>query len=217
MAIKVSLVEDDAGLRASLERLLKQAPEFDFVQSYASGETALQEVPQTPPDVLMMDINLPRMSGIECVQKLHAVLPELRIVMLTVYENPERIFNALAAGAVGYILKQRPAAEVLSAIRDAHEGGAPMSSQIARKVVHFFEKTPPPPLSDTGLSVREVEVLDLLAKGHLVKEIADQLNISFGTVRTYIRRIYEKLHVNSRAQAVAKYLPPASHAEPDPG
>ena len=206
MPITVSIVEDDAGLRGSLARLLKQSREFRFLESYPTGEEALRGVAARPPDILLMDINLPGMNGIECVQKLRAALPSLRIVMLTVYENPERIFNALAAGAVGYILKQRPSAEVLAAIRDANEGGAPMSSQIARKVVQFFERTPAP-ATDASLSARELDVLSLLAKGYLIKEIADQLGISFVTTRTYIRRIYEKLHVHSRAQAVAKYLP----------
>jgi DNA-binding NarL/FixJ family response regulator len=205
-AISVSLVEDDAGVRDSLVRLIKQSKEFRFLACYPDGEAALREVPQRPPDVLLMDINLPGLDGIGCVQRLHVVLPTLRIVMLTVYENPERIFNALAAGAVGYLLKQRPGADVLEAIRDAHQGGAPMSSQIARKVVQFFQ-TSPPAGNESSLSGREQEVLGLLAKGYLVKEIADQLGISFVTARTYIRRIYEKLHVHSRAQAVAKFLP----------
>lgn len=205
-AISVSLVEDDAGVRDSLVRLIKQSKELRFLACYPDGEAALREVPQRPPDVLLMDINLPGLDGIGCVQRLHVVLPTLRIVMLTVYENPERIFNALAAGAVGYLLKQRPGADVLEAIRDAHQGGAPMSSQIARKVVQFFQ-TSPPAGNEGSLSGREQEVLGLLAKGYLVKEIADQLGISFVTARTYIRRIYEKLHVHSRAQAVAKFLP----------
>lgn len=206
MPITVSIVEDDGGVRASLARLLKQSLDFRLVDSYPSGEEALRGVTANPPDVLLMDINLPGMDGIECVQRLRAAVPTLRIVMLTVYENPERIFNALAAGAMGYILKQRSSAEVLEAIRDAHQGGAPMSSQIARKVVQFFQKNPPP-AHEAGLSPRELDVLGLLAKGYLIKEIADQLGISFVTARTYIRRIYEKLHVHSRAQAVAKYLP----------
>jgi len=209
MPITVSIVEDDAGVRGSLVRLLKQSREFRFLESYSTGEAALRGAIATPPDVLLMDINLPGMNGIECVQKLRALAPALRIVVLTVYENPERIFNALAAGALGYILKQRPSAEVLEAIRDAHQGGAPMSSQIARKVVQFFQKNPSP-ANEASLSARELEVLSLLAKGYLIKEIADQLGISFVTTRTYIRRIYEKLHVHSRAQAVAKYLPSAS-------
>jgi len=154
-----------------------------------------------------MDINLPGMDGIECVRKLKELKPSLRIVMLTVYENPDRIFNALTAGAIGYVLKRRPAAELLNAIRDAHYGGAPMSSHIARKVVQFFQTNVP--TDEAGeLSDREREVLEFLAKGYLIKEIADQLELRFETVRTYVRRIYEKMHVHSRAQAVAKYLQP---------
>jgi DNA-binding NarL/FixJ family response regulator len=215
MPITVSIVEDNAGLREGLARLLGQTGEFRCLACYGSGEAALREIPATAPDVVLMDINLPGMNGVECVRKLHLLNSKIRIVMLTVYEQPDHIFNALAAGAIGYLLKQKPSTDLLNAIRDAHSGGAPMSSQIARKVVHYFQSGPPK--SDAGeageLSTREVEVLDLLAKGHLIKEIADRLNISFGTVRTYIRRIYEKLHVHSRAQAVARYLPPTSRAQ----
>jgi DNA-binding NarL/FixJ family response regulator len=215
MAITVSIVEDSAGVRESLVRLLKQTSEFRCLACYPSAEIALSEIPSSPPDVLLMDINLPGMDGVECVRKLHLMNPAIRIVMLTVYEKPDHIFNALTAGAVGYLLKQKPSADLLDAIRDAHQGGAPMSSQIARKVVHFFQSGPPAAgaAGEAGeLSARELEVLDMLAKGHLVKEIADRLNISFGTVRTYIRRIYEKLHVHSRAQAVAKNLPPSARS-----
>jgi DNA-binding NarL/FixJ family response regulator len=151
-----------------------------------------------------MDINLPGMDGIECVRKLKALKPGLRIVMVTIYENPEQIFKALTAGAIGYVLKHRPSTELLNAIRDAHYGGAPMSSQIARKVVQFFQNNGSVSEAE-DLSGRELEVLELLAKGYLIKEIADQLGLGFDTVRTYIRRIYEKMHVHSRAQAVAKY------------
>ena len=209
--INVSIVEDDSGLREGLVRLLKQSREFCCVAQYADAETALKGILQLRPDVVLMDINLPGMSGVECVQRLHTIAPALRIVMLTVYENPEQIFKALTAGAIGYLLKQRPSADLLDAIRDAHQGGSPMSSQIARKVVQFFQTGSQ---TDVGsqLSAREVEVLKLLCKGHLIKEIADQLGINFVTVRTYIRRIYEKLHVHSRSQAVAKYLQPRPDA-----
>lgn len=212
MPITVSIVEDSAGVREGLVRLLKQTSEFRFLACYESGEAALREIPTAAPDVLLMDINLPGMDGVECVRKLHLLNPAIRIVMLTVYEKPDHIFNALTAGAIGYLIKQKPSADLLNAIRDAHQGGAPMSSQIARKVVHFFQSGAP--AGEAGeLSARELEVLGLLAKGHLIKEIADRLDISFGTVRTYIRRIYEKLHVHSRAQAVAKYLPPSSRPQ----
>jgi len=212
MAITVSIVEDSAGVREGLVRLLKENSEFRCLACYPSAEIALREIPSAPPDVLLMDINLPGMDGVECVRKLHLLNPLIRIVMLTVYEKPDHIFNALTAGAVGYLLKQKPSADLLNAIRDAHQGGAPMSSQIARKVVHFFQSGPPAGEA-AELSARELEVLDMLAKGHLIKEIADRLDISFGTVRTYIRRIYEKLHVHSRAQAVAKYLPPSGRSQ----
>ncbi|HWD20002.1 MAG TPA: response regulator transcription factor [Verrucomicrobiae bacterium] len=204
--INVSIVEDDPGLREGLLRLLKQTREFRCLAHYPDAEIALKEIPQLKPDIVLMDINLPGMSGVECVQRLHAVEPALRIVMLTVYEDPDQIFKALTAGAVGYLLKQRPSADLLDAIRDAHQGGSPMSSQIARKVVQFFHSGKAAGGEAGELSTREQEVLNLLAKGYLVKEIADQLGISFVTTRTYIRRIYEKLHVHSRAQAVAKFM-----------
>jgi DNA-binding NarL/FixJ family response regulator len=207
MTITVSIVEDAQGVREGLVRLLNRSAGFRCVDCYPNGETALAALPAQPPDVVLMDIDLPGMSGVECVRKLKALLPSVRVVMLTVYENPELIFDALSAGAIGYLLKQRPTAELLNAIRDAHQGGAPMSSQIARKVVQSFQTGSPAGQADE-LSAREREVLALLAKGYLIKEIADQLGISFDTVRTYIRRIYEKMHVHSRSQAVAKYRRP---------
>ncbi len=205
MPITVSIVEDDPSLCTVLLRLLGRTRDIRCLNCYANAEDALREIPRSPPDVVLMDINLPGIDGIECVRKLKVLSPLIRIVMLTVYENPERIFKALAAGAIGYVLKHRPSAELLNAIRDAHDGGAPMSSDIARKVVQFFQTNVP--ADEAGeLSAREREVLEFLANGFLVKEIADQLGLGFGTVRTYIRRIYEKMHVHSRSQAVAKYL-----------
>jgi|SRR5208283_4755979 len=206
--IVVSIVEDDDGVRAGLVRLLEKTRDFRLLASYPTAEAALRGIPQARPDILLMDINLPTMNGVECVQKLHALDPSLRVIMLTVYENPEQIFDALRAGAIGYLLKQKPSEKLLEAIRDAHRGGSPMSSQIARKVVQFFQTGIS--ANEAGeLSAREREVLELLAKGYLIKEIADQLGLSFDTVRTYIRRIYEKMHVHSRSQAVAKYRPPS--------
>ena len=207
MPIAVSIVEDDDGVRAGLVRLLEKSREFRLLASYPDAETAIRELPEARPDILLMDINLPVMNGVECVQKLHAVDPTLRVIMLTVYENPEQIFDALRAGAIGYLLKQQLSEKLLDAIREAHQGGSPMSSQIARKVVQFFHPGKPED-NATPLSSREAEVLKLLSRGHLIKEIADQLGISFVTVRTHIRRIYEKLHVHSRSQAVAKLFPP---------
>ena len=209
MTITVSIVEDAQGVREGLVRLLDSAPGFRCLASYPNAEIALAEIPICPPDVVLMDIDLPGMNGVECVRKLKALLPTIRVVMLTVYENPEKIFDALSAGAVGYLLKKRLTEDLLEAVQDAYTGGAPMSSQIARKVVQFFQKIPPTNNMDS-LSARELEVLELLAKGFLVKEIADRTGLGYGTVRTYIRRVYEKLQVHSRSQAVAKYLQPRS-------
>jgi DNA-binding NarL/FixJ family response regulator len=205
MPITVSIVEDDTNLRMVLFRVIGQTKDMSCLSCYSSAEEALLEIPGSAPEVVLMDINLPGMDGIECVKQLKTLNPSTRIIMLTVYKDSDRIFKALAAGAVGYVLKHRPSEELLNAIRDAHGGGAPMSSDIARKVVQFFQENPPAD-EDDKLSAREREVVELLANGFLVKEIADQLGISFGTVRTYIRRIYEKMHVHSRSQAVAKYF-----------
>jgi DNA-binding NarL/FixJ family response regulator len=209
--ITVSIVEDDPNLCKGLARLIGQTRDIRCLGCYGTAEDALREIPRTPPEVILMDIHLPGMDGIECVRKLKELKPSLRIVMVTVYENPERIFKALTTGAIGYVLKHEPPAELLEAIRDAYHGGAPMSSQIARKVVQFFQSNAPATEAE-DLSARERAVLDLLAKGYLIKEISDQLGLGFDTVRTYIRRIYEKMHVHSRSQAVAKYFqrPPLS-------
>ena len=204
-AIGICVVEDDAGFRSGLERLLGRTRDFRCLGSFPTGEAGLQKIPEIKPDVVIMDLNLPRINGVECVRKLKALLPPVQIVMLTVYEDPDQIYDALSAGAMGYLLKQTPPAELLNAIRDVHAGGAPMSSQIARKVVLSFQAAPSVNEAE-GLSAREREVLDYLAQGFLIKEIGDKLGIGFDTVRTYIRRIYEKLHVHSRAQAVAKFL-----------
>ena len=209
MPIKVSIVEDDPGVRQGLVRILKRSDDFQFLADYASAEAALKEIGSACPDVLLMDINLPGMNGVECVRQLHGLHPSVRVVMLTVYENPDQIFKALTAGAIGYLLKQTAAADLLIALKDAYSGGAPMSSQIARKVVQFFHSGPSAD-EKNKLSAREIEVVSLLAKGFLIKEIADKLGISFVTVRTYIRRIYEKMQVHSRSQAVARCFPPSS-------
>jgi DNA-binding NarL/FixJ family response regulator len=203
--ISICIVEDDAGFRSGLERLLGRTQDFKCLGSFASGEAALEAIPHFKPNVVLMDLNLPGMNGVECVRKLKALLPAVQIVMLTVYEDSDQIYNALSAGAMGYLLKQTPPAELLEAIRDVYSGGAPMSSQIARKVVMSFQNVPVTSEAE-GLSAREREVLDYLAQGFLIKEIGEKLGIGFDTVRTYVRRIYEKLHVHSRAQAVAKFL-----------
>ncbi|MBI2924402.1 MAG: response regulator transcription factor [Verrucomicrobia bacterium] len=206
MPITVSIVEDDACVRETLAQLISRAGGFRCAGLYADAETALKEVPRARPQVVLMDINLPGMNGVECVRRLKAALPELQIVMLTVYEDTELIFNALAAGATGYLLKHTPPDELLKAVTDVHRGGSPMTSHIARKVVQSFQQGEVSRTETESLSPREQEVLEYLAKGYLYKEIADQLAVSFETVHTYIRRIYEKLHVRSRTEAVAKYL-----------
>ena len=165
----------------------------------------MAKLPAEKPTVVLMDINLPGVNGIECVRRLKPLLPDTQFVMLTVYEDPEHIFNALEAGASGYLLKRMPRAELLVALKDVHAGGSPMTSNIARKVVQSFRRTETQPSDAVDLSPREREVLDLLARGYLYKEIAESLQISVPTVNTYIRRIYEKLHVRSRSQAVAKF------------
>ena len=206
MSIAVSIIEDDSQARQILGDWIRRAEGFRFVSEHASAESAVAGLPGEKPQVVLTDINLPGMNGIECVRKLKPLLPEVQFVMLTVYEDADHIFHALAAGATGYLLKQTPRHELLGALKQVHGGGSPMTSNIARKVVQSFQQHAPASISEAAeLSGREREVLDLLARGFLYKEIAESLGISLPTVNTYIRRIYEKLHVRSRAQAVAKY------------
>ena len=178
-----------------------------MVGEWGDAESALPALVEQKPQVVLMDINLPGMSGVEAVKRLKPALAGTQFVMLTVYEDADHIYNALAAGATGYLLKQTPRAELLAALEDVNRGGSPMTSNIARKVVQAFKPAVvhPPPAEGETLSTREQEVLDLLARGYLYKEIAERLNIGVPTVNTYVRRVYEKLHVRSRAQAVAKY------------
>jgi DNA-binding NarL/FixJ family response regulator len=206
MSIAVSIVEDDPGVRSSLAKLINSSPGYRCVSQHASAENALEEIPKLKPDVALMDINLPGINGVECVRKLKPLLPRTQVIMLTVYQNTDHIFKALAAGATGYLLKQTPPAELLAAIRDVNAGGSPMSGHIARKIVQSFQETSEARATAEALSPREAEVLDLLAKGFLYKEIADQMKISYATVHTHIRHVYEKLHVRSRTEAVAKHL-----------
>lgn len=210
--IQVALVEDDAGVRANLAAILNSAPGFHCQAAYPDGHAALKAIPANPPDVVLMDINLPGLLGPECVRQLKGLVPGLPVLMLTVYDDSEKVFTSLMAGATGYLLKRTPKARLLEAIREVHSGGAPMSRQIARRVVQFFQEIDRLPTSParapelTKLTEREQEVLASLAKGHFYKEIAELLNISFETVRTHVRSIYEKLHVHSRTEAVLKYL-----------
>ena len=204
--ITVAIVEDDAQVRQSLAGILKRGPGVVCVGEHGNAEEAVREIPRLQPKVVLMDINLPGMDGVHCVRRLSELAPATQVVMLTVYDDTDAIFNSLAAGAHGYLLKPISSAQLLLAIRDVYAGGAPMTSDIARKVVQAFKQPAPAAAETENLSPREQEVLDFLAKGYLYKEIAEQLNISYGTVHTYIERIFKKLHVRSRGQAVAKYL-----------
>ena len=201
----VGIVEDDAHISSSLRSLIDNAPGYRCVCVCENSKAALLEIPRLCPDVVLMDINLPGLSGIEGVRRLKPQLPTTQFVMLTVYEDSDHIFNALMAGASGYLLKQTPREELFAALRDVHVGGSPMTSNIARKVVVAFQKMGSNKTEAEELSPREREVLELLARGYLYKEIAESLHLSVPTVNTYIRRIYEKLHVRSRSQAVAKF------------
>lgn len=203
--IKVVVVEDDETVRTILGDWIRQEEGFISLNQYGSTESALASVPQTPPDVALVDINLPGLSGIECVRRLKAALPKTQFVMLTVYEDANHIFEALAAGATGYMLKRTSREALLTALREVHAGGSPMNGNIARMVVQSLQQAPAKGSAAEGLSPRENEVLALLARGYLYKEVADTIGISLPTVKTYIRRICEKLHVHSRAQAVALY------------
>lgn len=207
MTIAVSIVEDDVPLRSIYAKWLKQSEGFRLLSQYGDGLQASVALPLEKPDVVLMDINLPGLNGVECVRQLKAKLPATQFIMITVYEDPERIFNALTAGATGYLLKDTAREELLAALRDVQRGGSPMSSGIARKVVQCFQKPPPavPEADLQKLSVREQEVLELVARGYLLKEICESLKLTQNTVDTYLRRIYEKLHVHSRAQAAALY------------
>jgi DNA-binding NarL/FixJ family response regulator len=206
MAITISIVEDNDQLRGTLARVLSRVEGFECLSQHGSAEDALKAVPAVRPDVVLMDINLPGMNGVECVRKLKPLLPKTQVIMLTVYEDTENIFNALAAGANGYMLKRTPKDELFEAIREVHRGGSPMTTHIARKVVQSFQKSAATAEPTENLSPREQEVLDLLSQGFLYKEIAEKLSISYETVHTYIRRIYEKLQVRTRTEAVAKFL-----------
>jgi DNA-binding NarL/FixJ family response regulator len=204
--IKVSIVDDEADLRENIAGYVDAAKDFQCVSMWSSAEEALAQLPKEKPDVVLMDINLGGMSGIECVRQLKPQMPETQIVMLTVFEDTEKIFSALSAGASGYLLKRMAPAKLLEAISEVHEGGSPMSAPIARKVVQSLQSPVSQRSEITELSPREREVLDGLAEGQAYKQIADTLGVSIHTVRNYIRRIYEKLHVGSSGEAVAKYL-----------
>jgi DNA-binding NarL/FixJ family response regulator len=207
MRVRVAIVEDNEEIRASLERVIGRAAGLECVGSWPSGELAVQKLPPLRPDVVVMDIGLPDISGIECTARLKARLPETQVLIFTVYGDHEKVFQALEAGASGYLLKRSTPAEIRQAILDVQHGGAPMTGEIARKVVQSFRKSGAPEASsDQALTPREESVLDLLAQGYITKEIADKLAISFDTVRFHLKHIYAKLHVRSRAEAILKRL-----------
>jgi len=206
MPITVSIVEDNPGARRSLVDLLTGDTGVQCLGAYPTGEAALSGIPVEKPEVALVDINLPGMSGIECVAQLKAKMPELCVLMLTTYEEDDLIFNSLRAGASGYMLKNTTPAELIQAIEQVCAGGAPMSMNIARKVVEHFHKIPKPKSEVEQLTKREQELLALLARGMFYKEIAERLGISVNTVRTHVHSIYEKLHVQSRTEAAVHFF-----------
>jgi DNA-binding NarL/FixJ family response regulator len=201
--IRICMVEDDKRLQSLMAGWLRQEPGLELVNIYPDAESALKGIPKDRPDVVLMDINLPGQNGIECVGQLKPLLATTQFAMITVYEDEDKILQALKVGATGYLLKQTPRAEIIAAIRELYRGGSPMTPNIARKVVQSFHAAKPV-ASETSLSEREQQVMDLLAQGYLYKEIVSALDISQGSLHTYIRRIYEKLQVHSRSQAMAK-------------
>jgi DNA-binding NarL/FixJ family response regulator len=204
--IAVAVVEDDKGIRQSLEWMLKSSPDFSCVASCSSAEEALRVLPKAAPEVILMDINLPQLSGIECTSRIKELLPSVQVVMITVYGDTDKVFNALRAGASGYILKRAAPERILEAIQEVQAGGVPMSSEIARKVLGAFREPAPAPEEEQNLSRREQEVLELLSQGCSNKEIADKLSVSIETVTWHLKHIYSKLHVRSRTQAALKFL-----------
>lgn len=211
MPIKVAIVEDDAEIRTSLAELVADSSSYSLTDVCKDAADALQKLPPNPPDVVLMDINMPGMNGVECVRQLKSALPQVNILMLTVYEDGDWLFESLKAGASGYLLKRTSASRLLKAIGEVHAGGAPMTPQIAKRVVRFFSaeapvKNTPKDTDLSGLTPGQTQFLELLAAGYAYKEIADKLGITMDGVRSYVRKIYEKLHVHSRTEAVVKFL-----------
>jgi DNA-binding NarL/FixJ family response regulator len=206
MSIRVAIVEDDPGVQQALKRIVQRAPSLSFDGAYSSAEEAFEPLSSSRPDVTLVDINLPGKSGIRLVSELKAKLPKLQVMMITVYEDSEQIFDSLQAGASGYLLKRSQPEEIVQAIEQLHVGGSPMSAEVARKVVTFFQQRKPAGEELDQLTSRELEILKELSKGYRYKEIAGRLEIGIETVRTHIHHIYEKLHVQSRTEAVVKYM-----------
>ena len=207
--IKIAIVEDDKTTREGLATIINLAAGFQCVCTCTTAEEALHTIPPQAPEVVLMDIQLPGMSGVECVAHLKELLPSVQVIMVTVYEDPDRIFRALRAGACGYLLKRSTPEQVLAAIRDVQQGGVPMSSEIARKVIGHFQAQETTTAEVEKLSAREREVLDLVVHGFSNKEIADRLRISTEAIRWHLKHIYQKLHVHSRTEAALKFRPRA--------
>lgn len=215
--IRIALVEDDLGLRETLQQIFGNANDFRVVGAFGDGETALRQLPAQKPDVVLMDINLPGMSGIDCLRELKAVLPKVRVIMVTVYDDDDRLFQSLVAGADGYLLKRATRLRLLDSVREIVGGGAPISPQVARRMVEYFHQLKsqgPAKVAEAatlsaemqGLTAREQAVLAKLAEGFAPKEVAAELGISYDTVRNHTTNIYTKLHVHSRSEAILKYL-----------
>ncbi len=203
--ISVAIVEDDDKIREGLAFVISNARGFGNATTFSSGEEALQKIADANPDIVLMDIGLPGMTGIECLKKMKQMLPSLAVVMLTVFEDSEQVFNSIMAGASGYLLKKTPPGKLVKHLQELRHGGAPMSAQIARRVLDFFQSKPPSKEFDE-LSSREVQILNELVKGYTSKQIAEELFISSTTVRDHLKSIYHKLHVHTRTEAVAKTL-----------
>ena len=200
--ISISIVEDMAEVRNSLEKLIQQEPGMLLLSSSSNAEEAMPLLLESQPEIVIMDINMPGISGIDCIRKIKDDCPHTQFMIFTIYENDEKVFDALAAGASGYLLKKTPGDKIIEAIEELYKGGSPMSSQIARKVIGYFKENKKQGYD--GLTNKENEILLLLSKGYLYKEIAQQLSITLGTVTQHIHRIYEKLHVNNRTEAINK-------------
>lgn len=205
-SLKVALVEDQLKVRESWTKLINSFPDFACICSCATGEEALRVIPQMNPDVVLMDIFLPRMSGIECTVRLKELLPSVQVVILTAMDDEELVFLSLEAGADGYLLKRTKPAELRSSLLDVLDGGAPMTSHIARRVIESFRQKHAIPDASAHLSIREEQILVQLSKGYSNKQIADNLEISTGTVCTHLKHVFEKLHVRSRTEAVIRYI-----------
>jgi len=205
--VTISIVEDLDEVREALERLINQSENFSLVAGFSNAEQAEKKIPLEPPDIVIMDINLPGMSGIECISRIKEKCDGTQFMMFTIYEDDEKVFEALRAGAHGYLLKKTPKEKLLEALEELHNGGSPMSTNIARKVIEAFEKKKQPPEEINTLTNKEKQILELLAKGFLYKEIADQLHSTRNTIKQHIHHIYEKLHVQNRTEAINKAFP----------